>query len=151
MDAIPGLFWNAWKSWRTATNVPNSNYFSDCPNCYVEKLSRSIGITESTGDFCKALRDKYSPRRSRIQQLQDINTQLQQLDEPYVQFDTELQTLIRRAGQFTLLDKLEQIYTNLHHEYWFYIRRTDFINLKSLRHKADEFEDLLKQRKVAAR
>lgn len=72
----------------------------------------------------------------------EIGRRLQKVDEPAVNYITDLQTLIRRHGDFSPVQELRWLYRNLLPDYRQYIHRSELTDIPSLIAKIKEFETL---------
>ncbi|XP_032690004.1 activity-regulated cytoskeleton associated protein 2-like [Odontomachus brunneus] len=64
-------------------------------------------------DSMNAFREHYFPYRYKNQLKVEVQKRLQKANEPFRHYATELATLMRRAGEFSRRDQIEQTYENM--------------------------------------
>ncbi|XP_032689302.1 activity-regulated cytoskeleton associated protein 2-like [Odontomachus brunneus] len=93
-------------------------------------------------DFTNAFREHYFPYRYKNQLKIEVQKRLQQANEPFRHYATELATLMRRAGGFSRRDQIEQTYENMSPDLKLHIRRENIYTLGELGAQAAEIEDI---------
>jgi len=79
---------------------------------------------------------------------EEIRKRTQGETESFREFVIALTTLVRRSGEYSNQQKLNLVYSNMRPEYKFMIRRQDFTTLPELIERAEEFEELVRERKT---
>jgi len=100
---------------------------------------------QSWEDFQRAFRRQYLPRRSQARLTREIQDRRQRPDESFVDYTSELLTMMRRAGNFGADAKLDRIYENMRAEYKYTIRLDDLADLADLTDRATEYEEIRKE------
>lgn len=101
--------------------------------------------------FCTDFREYYLPRRYRAKLVREIQGRLQMTDKPYRKFATELATMMRRAGGYSIEEQLDTLYENMHPRYKLYISRERLHRAADILRQASEIEDLEAQCKERER
>lgn len=70
----------------------------------------------------------------------------QKYRESFVDYLTDIQTLMRRYGKMTKKDKEDRIYENMNANYKYYIKRQDFSSLGELIKQAADYEQICEER-----
>jgi len=96
----------------------------------------------SWADFTHAL--KHQPRRYQARLAREIQDRRQRPDEPFARYNTELLTMMRRAGSFTAAERVDRLYENMRTDYKFFVRLGEHTTLADLADQASEFEALKK-------
>lgn len=78
----------------------------------------------------------------------EIQGRTQGESESFRDYVTAIMTLMRRSGNFSEHQKLEQIYENIYPEYRTMIRRHDFTSLSELTARAEEYEAYVRARQT---
>ena len=91
-------------------------------------------------DFLDDFKVTYLPPRYRSHLIREIRDRVQKPDEPYLRYATAVLSLMRRAGNFSTDDRIDQLYDNMRPEYQLQIRRDDIYSTSELFQRAAEFE-----------
>ncbi|XP_045782201.1 uncharacterized protein LOC123878875 [Maniola jurtina] len=97
---------------------------------------------KSWQDFIECFKLYYYPRNYEKNLLETIINRHQEAKESFVQYLTDIQTLIRRYGKLTTEQKLDRIYDNMRFNYKYYIRRKDFKTITELIQLAGDYENI---------
>lgn len=101
----------------------------------------------SFSDFRRAFEANFFPPGYYRHLDEEIRRRTQGESESFRDFVISLTTLIRRSGRYSNQEKLDLVYLNMRPEYKFMIRRLDFCSLPDLIERAEEYEELLRERK----
>lgn len=93
--------------------------------------------------FTEDFRIHYFPINYQVDLEAEIARRTQRPQEPTSTYVTEMQTLLRRHGGFTITQELTWLYRNLLPEYRQQVRRTDFHDIQTFTRAIREFERLL--------
>ncbi|XP_054274527.1 uncharacterized protein LOC128994182 [Macrosteles quadrilineatus] len=99
-------------------------------------------------DFRRAFEVQFFPAGYHRHLDDEIRKRTQGETEAFKDFVIALTTLIRRSGTFSNQETIDLVYLNMRPEYKFMIRRHDFVTLPDLIERADEYEELLRERKL---
>lgn len=97
-------------------------------------------------DFLRDFQMQYFPPGYTLQLDDEIRRRTQGEGEVFRNYVVAISTLMRRRGGFTVHDKLDRIYMNMHPNYKLYVRRRDFKNLAGLMKVTEEYETCLRER-----
>ncbi|KAJ2946796.1 hypothetical protein O0L34_g12859 [Tuta absoluta] len=78
--------------------------------------------------------------------LEKIIARKQRFCKKFVDYSTDLQTIMRRYGKFNTNEKLERIYENMNASYKLYVQRQDFNSVHELIDLCTEFEKINEQK-----
>ena len=101
----------------------------------------------SWGDFERAFRAQYLPRRYQAALRREAADRRQKPGEKFAKYATDLLTLMRRAGGFTRGEQLDRLYDNMNPEYKLYVRYDEAASLAELQARASEYEEIEQQRR----
>ncbi|XP_045776096.1 uncharacterized protein LOC123874648 [Maniola jurtina] len=93
-------------------------------------------------DFTDNFKLFYYPRNYEKNLLETIINRRQQFRENFIQYLTDMQTLLRRYGKLTPEQQLERIYDNMKPNYQYYIKRKDFSTTAELIQLAGDYEKI---------
>jgi len=93
-------------------------------------------------DFCAEFRAQYFPWQYAKQMRREAEQRKQRPHEKYAIYATELQTLTRRAGEFSEDRIRELVIDNMNPSYRIYIQPGPHISLREIADKAAEYEGL---------
>lgn len=99
-------------------------------------------------EFRRMFESQFFPPGYRRNLDEEIRKRTQGEAESFRDFVIALTTLIRRSGEYSNQQKLNLVYANMRPEYKFMIRRQDFSSLTELIERAEEFEELVRERKT---
>lgn len=97
-------------------------------------------------DFLQDFQLQYFPPGYCHQLDDEIRRRTQGETEMFRQYVVAISTLMRRRGGFSVYEKLERIYANMHPSYKLYTRRRDFDNLSGLLKTAEEYESFVRDK-----
>lgn len=97
-------------------------------------------------DFTKDFKLFYFPRNYDSNLLETIVSRKQSYRETFVDYLTDMQTLIRRYGKMSNDEELERIYNNMAPSYRYYVKRQDFETLHELIEQAGDYEKINTER-----
>lgn len=98
-------------------------------------------------EFTTAFRNHYLPWRYLTQLRREIQGRRQKEGEPFTRYLTDVLTKMRRASGYKSLERIEQIYENMHPEYKLYVRLADITSMQKLTSLATEYEQILKEKR----
>ncbi|KAG7298863.1 hypothetical protein JYU34_017318 [Plutella xylostella] len=96
-------------------------------------------------DFLKDFKLFYYPAGYEKNLLEMIIARKQHHRESFVDYLTDIQTLMRRYGKMTKTEKEERIYENMNASYKYYIKKQDFTSLGELIRQAAEYEQITEE------
>ncbi|KMQ85100.1 hypothetical protein RF55_16555 [Lasius niger] len=102
---------------------------------------------QSWGDFERAFRANYLPRRYQATLRREAADRRQKPGESFNKYATDLLTLMRRAGGFTRSKQLDRLYENMHPDYKVYVRYDEATSVAELQARAAEYEEIERQRR----
>lgn len=102
---------------------------------------------ETWAEFRQAFRAHYLPPGYQKQLKRDIQGRQQKAGEPFRDFVTVLQTMMRRAGGFSSEEQLEQIVENMSPDYQLYIPPGTVSSIEDLTARVAELEKIQARRK----
>lgn len=98
-------------------------------------------------DFLESFEEQYLPPDYRQNLEDEINRRTQGENEPVRKFVVALATLIRRRGNFSQIQLLNRLYSNLRPEYKLTIRRDSFQSVSQLISLAEGYESYVREMK----
>lgn len=105
-------------------------------------------VWTSFAEFRRMFELQFFPPGYRRNLDEEIRKRTQGETESFRDFVISLTTLIRRSGDYSNQQKVNLVYSNMRPEYKFMIRRQDFCSLAELIERAEEFEELVRERKT---
>ncbi|XP_069355868.1 uncharacterized protein [Maniola hyperantus] len=97
---------------------------------------------KSWKDFTDNFKLYYFPRDYERNLLETIINRRQKHRENFIDYLTDLKTLMRRYGKMKSADQLDRIYDNMNPNYKLYIKSKDFSTLRELIELATEYEKI---------
>lgn len=93
-------------------------------------------------DFINSFKLYYYPRNYEKNLSERIINRKQGYKEKFINYLTDIQTLMRRYGKLNQEEQLERIYDNIKPSYQFYIKRKDFNSVGELIKLAGDYEKI---------
>ncbi|XP_048481355.1 uncharacterized protein LOC125489469 [Plutella xylostella] len=100
---------------------------------------------EKWEDFLKDFKLFFYPAGYEKNLLEMIIARKQHHRESFVNYLTDIQTLMRRYGKMSKTEKEERVYENMNANYKYYIKKQDFTSLGELIKQAAEYEQITEE------
>ncbi|KAI5639578.1 hypothetical protein NE865_07944 [Phthorimaea operculella] len=97
-------------------------------------------------EFIKDFKRYFYPCGYETNLLEKIIARKQGFREKFVDYLTDLQTIMRRYGKLTKEEKLERIYENMNANYKLYVQRQDFDSVHDLIELCTEYEKITEEK-----
>lgn len=95
---------------------------------------------QSWTDFENEFRQQFLPRQYQLKLRREIENRLHKQSKPYLKYETDMLTMMRRAGGMPNNEQLHRLYENLDPDYKIYVRWDDLQTHADLRNRALQFE-----------
>lgn len=104
-------------------------------------------VWQSWMDFENDFRQQFLPPQYQLKLRREIENRLHKQGESYLKYETDMLTMMRRAGGIPSNEQLHRLYENLDPDYKMYVRWDDLQSRADLRDRALQFEAIREQQK----